>query len=94
MKRTISIVFALLLVAMLFVSCAKGGDEKPDASASAPGESAADGEVREIAVILQSYNGSFWSDVMRGIEKATEELAAEGVNVSFNGPDDPTNLQA
>jgi len=94
MKRTISIVFALLLVAMLFVSCAKGGDEKPDASASAPGESAADGEVSEIAVILQSYNGSFWSDVMRGIEKATEELAAEGVNVSFNGPDDPTNLQA
>ena len=93
MKRTISIVFALLLVAMLFVSCSNGGDDKPDASASAPGQSA-DGEVGEIAVILQSYNGSFWSDVMRGIDKATEELAAEGINVTFNGPDDPTNLQA
>ena len=61
MKRTISIVFALLLVAMLFVSCSKGGEDKPDNSPAVnPGESAAagDGEVSEVAVILQSYNGS------------------------------------
>ncbi len=96
MKKTISIVFALLLVAMLFVSCSGGNDSKPSESPAAPGESqaAGDGEVKEIAVILQSYNGSFWSDVMRGIEKATDELAEKGVTVKFNGPDDPTNLQA
>ena len=32
MKKTISIVLALLLVAMLFVSCSKGGEDKPDNS--------------------------------------------------------------
>ena len=94
MKRTISIVFALLLVAMLFVSCSGGNDDgKPSQGTAAPGESAA-GDNGEIAVVLQSYNGSFWSDVMRGIDKATDELAAKGVTVNFNGPDDPTNLQA
>ena len=97
MKRTISIVFALLLVAMLFVSCSKGGEEQPDNSPAVnPGESAAagDGEVSEVAVILQSYNGSFWSDVMRGVDKAIDELAEKGVKCTFNGPDDSTNLQA
>ena len=97
MKRTISIVFALLLVAMLFVSCSKGGEEQPDNSPAVdPGESAAtgDGEVSEIAVILQTYNGSFWSDVMRGVDKAIDELAEKGVKCTFNGPDDSTNLQA
>ena len=97
MKKTISIVFALLLVAMLFVSCSKGGEEQPDNSPAVdPGESAAtgDGEVSEIAVILQTYNGSFWSDVMRGVDKAIDELAEKGVKCTFNGPDDSTNLQA
>ena len=99
MKRTISIVFALLLVAMLFVSCSKGGEDKPDNSPAVdPAQSSdvagGDGEVSEVAVILQSYNGSFWSDVMRGVDKATAELAEKGVKCTFNGPDDPTNLQA
>ena len=100
MKRTISIVFALLLVAMLFVSCSKGGEDKPDNSPAVdPAESSevsqgGDKEVSEVAVILQSYNGSFWSDVMRGVDKAIDELAEKGVKCTFNGPDDSTNLQA
>ena len=99
MKKTISIVFALLLVAMLFVSCSKGGDQ-PEGPSSivGPGESSepsgGDGEVSEVAVILQTYNGSFWSDVMRGVDKAIDELAEKGVKCTFNGPDDSTNLQA
>ena len=63
-----------------------------------PGESSepsgGDGEVSEVAVILQTYNGSFWSDVMRGVDKAIDELAEKGVKCTFNGPDDSTNLQA
>ena len=100
MKKTISIVFALLLVAMLFVSCSKGGDDKPDNSPVVdPGQTSenpggGDNEVSEIAVILQSYTGSFWSDVMRGVDKAIDELAEKGVKCTFNGPDDSTNLQA
>ena len=98
MKKTISIVFALLLVAMLFVSCSGGNDGKESEAPSqivGPGESSGgDSEVGEIAVILQTYNGSFWSDVMRGIDTATEELKDEGITVNFNGPDDATNLQA
>ena len=100
MKKTISIVFALLLVAMMFVSCSKGGEDKPDNSPVVdPGKastepSGGDGEVSEIAVILQSYTGSFWSDVMRGVDKAIEELGEKGVKCTFNGPDDSTNLQA
>ena len=99
MKRTISVVFALLLVAMLFVSCSKGGEDKPDNSPAVdPAQSSdvagGDGEVSEVAVILQSYNGSFWSDVMRGVDKAIDELAEVGVKCTFNGPDDSTNLQA
>ena len=100
MKKTISIVFALLLVAMLFVSCSSGGDDKESPSSIVgPGEtsenpSGGDGEVSEIAVILQSYTGSFWSDVMRGVDKAIDELAEKGVKCTFNGPDDSTNLQA
>ena len=43
MKKTISIVFALLLVAMLFVSCSGGGDEGQEGEAPSqivgPGES-------------------------------------------------------
>ena len=93
MKKTVSIVFALLLVAMLFVSCSGGNDGSADEGTAAPGESAA-GDNGEIAVILQTYNGSFWSDVMRGIDTATEELKDEGITVNFNGPDDSTNLQA
>ena len=93
MKKTVSIVFALLLVAMLFVSCSGGNDGSADEGTAAPGESAA-GDNGEIAVILQTYNGSFWSDVMRGIDTATEELKDEGITVNFNGPDDATNLQA
>ena len=99
MKKTISIVFALLLVAMMFVSCSKGGEDKPDNSPVVePGKtsepSGGDGEVSEIAVILQSYTGSFWSDVMRGVDKAIAELGEKGVKCTFNGPDDSTNLQA
>ena len=99
MKKTISIVFALLLVAMLFVSCSKGGDQSEGPSSIVgPGESSepsgGDGEVSEVAVILQTYNGSFWSDVMRGVDKAIDELAEKGVKCTFNGPDDSTNLQA
>ena len=99
MKKTISIVFALLLVAMLFVSCSSGGDSESEAPSTivGPGESSAtggDGEVSEVAVILQTYNGSFWSDVMRGVDKAIDELAEVGVKCTFNGPDDSTNLQA
>ena len=100
MKKTISIVFALLLVAMLFVSCAKGGEEKTEGPSSivGPGETSGtedgDKEVGEIAVVLQTYNGSFWSDVMRGVDKAIDELAEKGVKCTFNGPDDSTNLQA
>ena len=99
MKKTISIVFALLLVAMLFVSCSSGGDGESEAPSTivGPGESSAaggDGEVSEVAVILQTYNGSFWSDVMRGVDKAIDELAEVGVKCTFNGPDDSTNLQA
>ena len=99
MKKTISIVFALLLVAMLFVSCSSGGDSESEAPSTivGPGESSAtggDGEVSEVSVILQSYTGSFWSDVMRGVDKAIDELAEVGVKCTFNGPDDSTNLQA
>lgn len=99
MKKTISIVFALLLVAMLFVSCSGGGDEGQEGAAPSqivgPGESSGgESEVGEIAVILQTYNGSFWSDVMRGVDKAIAELAELGVECNFNGPDDSTNLQA
>ena len=99
MKKTISIVFALLLVAMLFVSCTGGNDASKEPEKSpivGPGESSEGGdkEVSEIAVILQTYNGSFWSDVMRGVEKAIDELAKDGVKCTFNGPDDSTNLQA
>ena len=99
MKKTISIVFALLLVAMLFVSCSGGGDEGQEGEAPSqivgPGESSGgESEVGEIAVILQTYNGSFWSDVMRGVDKAIAELAELGVECNFNGPDDSTNLQA
>lgn len=97
MKRLISIVFALLLVAMLFVSCTGGGDggsqEPAKSSIVGPGESSGGDEVKEIAVILQSYTGSFWSDVMRGVDKAIAELADLGVEANFNGPDDSTNLQ-
>ena len=93
MKKTVSIVFALLLVAMLFVSCSGGNDGSADEGTAAPGESAV-ADKGEIAVILQTYNGSFWSDVMRGIDTATEELKDEGITVNFNGPDDATNLQA
>ena len=98
MKKTISIVFALLLVAMLFVSCSGGnGGEESEAPSQivGPGESSGgESEVGEIAVILQTYNGSFWSDVMRGVDKAIAELAEVGVECNFNGPDDSTNLQA
>ena len=100
MKKTISIVFALLLVAMLFVSCSSGGgEEKPESPSSivGPGETSGgndEKEVGEVAVILQTYTGSFWSDVMRGVDKAIDELAEKGVKASFNGPDDSTNLQA
>ena len=98
MKKTISIVFALLLVAMLFVSCSGGnGGEESEAPSQivGPGESSGgESEVGEIAVILQTYNGSFWSDVMRGVDKAIAELAELGVECNFNGPDDSTNLQA
>ena len=100
MKKTISIVFALLLVAMLFVSCSSGGgEEKPESPSSivGPGETSGSNdekEVGEVAVILQTYTGSFWSDVMRGVDKAIDELAEKGVKASFNGPDDSTNLQA
>ena len=99
MKKTISIVFALLLVAMLFVSCSGGNDGSKEPANSpivGPGESSGSGEkeVGEIAVILQTYNGSFWSDVMRGVDKAIAELAELGVECNFNGPDDSTNLQA
>ena len=86
MKKTISIVFALLLVAMLFVSCSKGGDDKPDNSPVVdPGQTSenpggGDNEVSEIAVILQSYTGSFWSDVMRGVDKAIDELAEKALS--------------
>ena len=77
MKKTISIVFALLLVAMLFVSCSGGnGGEESEAPSQivGPGESSGgESEVGEIAVILQTYNGSFWSDVMRGVDKAIAE---------------------
>ena len=98
MKKTISIVFALLLVAMLFVSCSGGGEGQEGEAPSqivGPGESSGgESEVGEIAVILQTYNGSFWSDVMRGVDKAIAELAEVGVECNFNGPDDSTNLQA
>ena len=98
MKKTISIVFALLLVAMLFVSCSGGnGGEESEAPSQivGPGESSGgESEVGEIAVILQTYNGSFWSDVMRGVDQAIAELAELGVECNFNGPDDSTNLQA
>ena len=100
MKKTISIVFALLLVAMLFVSCSSGGgDDKEGPSsivgpAETSGNEGGDNEVSEVAVILQTYNGSFWSDVMRGVDKAIDELAEKGVKCTFNGPDDSTNLQA
>ena len=98
MKKTISIVFALLLVAMLFVSCSGGNDGKESEAPSqivGPGESSGgESEVGEIAVILQTYNGSFWSDVMRGVDQAIAELAELGVECNFNGPDDSTNLQA
>ena len=98
MKKTISIVFALLLVAMLFVSCTGGnGGEESEAPSQivGPGESSGgESEVGEIAVILQTYNGSFWSDVMRGVDQAIAELAELGVECNFNGPDDSTNLQA
>ncbi|MEY8383326.1 hypothetical protein AALG83_09195, partial [Christensenellaceae bacterium 44-20] len=76
MKKTISIVLALLLVAMLFVSCSKGGEEPDNSPVVDPGdastEPSGDGEVSEVAVILQTYNGSFWSDVMRGVDKAID----------------------
>ena len=70
MKKTISIVLALLLVAMLFVSCSKGGEDKPDNSPAAdPAQSAdaqgGDKEIGEITVIMQTLNGSFWSDVKK-----------------------------
>ena len=99
MKKTISIVLALLLVAMLFVSCSKGGEDKPDNSPAAdPAQSAdaqgGDKEIGEITVIMQTLNGSFWSDVKRGVEKAIDELAEKGVKCSVNAPDDGTNLQA
>ena len=98
MKKTISIVFALLLVAMLFVSCSGGNGGEESAAPSqivGPGESSGgESEVGEIAVILQTYNGSFWSDVMRGVDQAIAELAELGVECNFNGPDDSTNLQA
>ena len=98
MKKTISIVFALLLVAMLFVSCSGGNDGEESEAPSqivGPGESSGgESEVGEIAVILQTYNGSFWSDVMRGVDQAIAELAELGVECNFNGPDDSTNLQA
>jgi len=79
MKKTISIVLALLLVAMLFVSCSQGGEEPDNSPAADP---------------AQSANGSFWSDVKRGVEKAIDELAEKGVKCSVNGPDDGSNLQA
>lgn len=89
MKKTISIVFALLLVAMLFVSCSGGNDGKESEAPSqivGPGESSGgESEVGEIAVILQTYNGSFWSDVMRGVDQAIAELAELGVECNFNG---------
>lgn len=91
MKKIISVVFVLLLVAMLFVSCSNGGGDKPDNSPAAdPAQSAdaqgGDKEVGEIAVIMQTLNGSFWSDVKRGVEKAIDELAEKGVKCSVNGP--------
>ena len=99
MRRSISIVFALLLVAMLFVSCSGGGGGESQSPSDnpivGPGESSGgNNEVKEIAVILQSYTGSFWSDVMRGVDKAIDELNELGVECNFNGPDDSTNLQA
>lgn len=99
MKKIFSMILIAVLIAMMFVSCSGNGEqseEQGNLPASDPGESAgtAEGEVGEIAVILQTYNGSFWSDVMRGVDKAIEELAELGVKCEFNGPDDSTNLQA
>lgn len=99
MKKIFSMILIAVLIAMMFVSCSgnsEQSEEQGNLPASDPGESAgaAKGEVGEIAVILQTYNGSFWSDVMRGVDKAIDELAELGVKCEFNGPDDSTNLQA
>lgn len=109
MKKFVSIALALLLVVMLFAACGgNGGEEASKAPAASAGESStapeeskategggngkADSDIR-VDVILQTYTGSFWSDVMRGIEKAEAELKEKGVTVEFNGPEDSSNYE-
>ncbi|MGI6664154.1 MAG: sugar ABC transporter substrate-binding protein [Christensenellaceae bacterium] len=87
MKKTLSIVLALVLVMMLVVACGGGKDEPsgsndtsvaPTGSSSAPTGGGSDGEGYYMAGLYSEITGDFWGIVYNGGTKALEELKAEG----------------
>lgn len=85
LNKPLALVAALALSTVSLGACS--GANAPSSGASdAP---AADGSNKSIAVVAKGYASPFWAAVKSGVEAAGKDL---GYEVTFNGPDNETDV--
>lgn len=85
LTKPLALVAALALSAVSLSACS--GDTASSSGAS--GAPAADGTNKSIAVVAKGYASPFWAAVKSGVEAAGKDL---GYEVTFNGPDNETDV--
>lgn len=105
MKKLVTIISILLVVALLFAGCgtSKGGaatespsgEEQTSAEASeSVNASAADQDGVVIKFIAMSTASVYWSSLLAGAEAAAEELGDQygGIEIQFDAPESDTDM--
>ena len=94
-KKLLPIIFCIVLIASLLAGCggapsgpAASGDTGKQAE-STPDSKPADTETLNFAIIVKSYQSTYWLAAVKG---ATDQMNARGVNATFNGPNSESDI--
>lgn len=97
-KKLLSLILCIVMVASLLAGC--GGTSSTPAQSSAPPASSkpadpapeakpADDEELNFAIIVKSYQSTYWLAAVKG---AQEQMKIKGVNATFNGPNSESDI--
>lgn len=87
MKRTIGTSAAIAALALGLSACADGNGNGADDGSN---NGTDNGDDVSIALISKGFQHQFWQSVKQGADEAAEEL---GIEVSFDGPDDESEVE-
>lgn len=84
-NHKVGLVGLIASAALVLAACGDDDDAATTEDAAAGG----DGDGADIALVSKGFQHQFWQAVQQGAEEAAEEL---GVSITFEGPDDETEV--